>query len=854
VMNPVSSTGCYPPGVQKIRDRQIKGSANWGIGGNQRPCSGVFEIVMHPLEHLLRSSPRSRRTEIPDNNYLSEEGALSPPAHHRRVLLVAVAVILMVAAAVWITGQSSSDAAKVGLGASIRNSHNHLRVQALDAVGAMTGSLVLPLTGTVQAEGLHFDTQDYSLAAGGASTSRGPEASASVPDDRFSAASNGGSSGGAGPDQSVDVPPGTSQTMHRLSTHVSPDGIIVSTFYAADPSAPEPLPFASPPTVSSPARSHTGASASGTSASVAPPSCASPSCLSAPGVPVGVSRPPSTSCSSTGELTLELSDTRAVATFTEPFYGGFNTPLIDVEIGELGVTEGSPATWVEAQVGAGARRVLVQFADGAVDSASPARGVAVLASLGDAATTLGKASHAFLEVLAAGGRLLARYSIGVAAPSPSVPLPPALPSTSVTQPPPTGSAMKGVTTALTTALSCSEPPVLQSQAVAGGGAFEELGGAGSSGMSPGDRIVVDKVVFSSSTSAAVRFHVYSPGQSDPQNLYADAALVHGAWLVSLDSVAPGLQVAPANQDGDVSVAPGGPLFVHIAGRGVAIAVYRAQRSSPAGNGCAGESCTGSPSATCAPTGGIVEEVTTPGAVGIESAPLFGNYSAPVIGIGLSIVGEAEGAPATVVGVEVGPSVRAVAVHSVTGTQSFTPVAGEVDAVLDGAPSAAFGAAGGSVVALDASGGVVASVPLRVDSTEPAPASSLPTSLPPTGTSPSDPTAATAAIDQAFQTVFSCANSPLVRSGEIQDNGMFANPLEQPYLGPYTSLVESVYATVSQVVFVTPTLADVSYTIAFHDSTLTFEMIGSAVVADGTWRVSYATLCAAVALGGASCSS
>jgi hypothetical protein len=194
------------------------------------------------------------------------------------------------------------------------------------------------------------------------------------------------------------------------------------------------------------------------------------------------------------------------------------------------------------------------------------------------------------------------------------------------------------------------------------------------------------------------------------------------------------------------------------------------------------------------------------------------------------------------------------VHSATGTQSFTPVHGEVDAVLDGAPSSAFGATGGSVVALGASGAAIASVPLHVDSAEPAPASSLPTSLPATGTSPADPAAATEAIDQAFQTVFSCANSPIVRSGEIQDNGMFANPLEQLYLGPYTSLVESVYATVSQVVFVSPTLADVSYTIAFHDSTLTFDMIGSAVVADGTWRVSYATLCAAVSLGGASCSS
>jgi hypothetical protein len=127
-------------------------------------------------------------------------------------------------------------------------------------------------------------------------------------------------------------------------------------------------------------------------------------------------------------------------------------------------------------------------------------------------------------------------------------------------------------------------------------------------------------------------------------------------------------------------------------------------------------------------------------------------------------------------------------------------------------------------------------------------------LPSPGTPPTDPAAATAAIDGVFTAVFQCADTPLLRSQDIQDNGMFANPVEQLYQGPYTSLVESVYATVNQVVFVDPTLADVSYTISFHnDPTLNFTMLGTAVVVDGEWRVSYATLCAAVSLGGVSCS-
>ena len=658
-------------------------------------------------------------------------------------------------------------------------------------------------------------------------------------------------SGGASGDQSVDVPPGTGQTLDRLTTHVSPDGVIVSTFYAPSPQTSPPIrvqPGVSPPIVSP--GSSSGAGVSG--AANSPP-------LSVAKGPVPAPAPatPADSCSPTGELTLEMSDTQAVATFTEPFYGGYTDPLVDVEIGEFGVIEQRPATWVEAQVGAQADEVLVQFADGATDSAAPAKGVAVLAHDGDASTTLGDGSQAFLEVLGAGGTLLAKYSLGVGSPpaSSSESPPPTFPGAGASQPSSPGTARKAVGQALSKALSCSEPPVTQAQSVYGGGAYEELGGAGSSGLTTGDRIGVDSVVFTSGTRAVVRYQVDSPGVPASPALYADATLVRGAWLLSLGSVAPGLQIAPANQDGDVAVAPGGPLFVHTGAGGVAVAVYRAVSANGSGSGCGGMSCTGNPTPECVPTGGVVEEITTPGAVGIQSGPLFGKYSSALIGVGLSIVGEAEGAPATVVNVEVGPTVTTVNLTALGKTQSFTPVGGVVDVVLSGAPTTAIGPSGGSIAALGASGATLGSVPLAVDASEPAPASSLPTTLPAPGTPPPDPAAATAAIEQVFETVFSCANTPLVRSGDIQDNGMFANPLEQLYLGPYTELVESVYATVNQVVFVDPTLADVSYTIRFHDDpSLTFDMIGTSVAIDGAWRVSYATLCAAVQLGAVSCSS
>ena len=804
------------------------------------------------LEQLVGSALRHRAAGAPDRPDLA--AVKTRAARRQRVrrragagssALALAVVVAVVASTVGRTPAGNSTAASSQGGVVL------LPSQLLRG-GPMTGRLVLPLTGALDAGSLQLSSQSLSGGLGVGAAAQGPATtfSSSRP------ASNGSSHGGtpAPASQTVDVPPGSAQTLDRLATHVSPDGVIASTFYTPNP-----------PASTLPCCTFQGPRPSGSSQAGSAP----PTSTTRPQSPRAPS--PANSCSPTGEVTIEISDTRAVATFTEPFYGGFSTPLVDVEIGEIGVTEGTPATWVEAEVGASAVEVVMHFADGSTDSVSPGGKVAVLAHLGDAATVLGNGSQASLQVLGSGGVVLATYEIGVGAPAPAPAPAPSknpspthsgLPSTTTgphTSLPPTGAhqpehpkaARAAVGQALATALSCSEPPVAQSQAVELGGSFEEVGGAGSSGLFLGDRIFVDQVVFTSGTRAVVSFHVAGAGILDPETLYASATLVGRSWLVSLQSVAPGLQVAPANQDGGVTVAPGGPLYVRTGAGGVTIAVYRAEPASA----CSGAGCAPAPpSSQCLPTGGVVEEVTTPGAVGIVASPLFANYTTPFIAVGLSIVGEAEGSPATVVATEVGPGVEAVRVATGSGTQSVAPVDGAADTVLAGAPASAIGASGGSLDALGTSGATLATIPLQVDATAPAPASTLPRALPQPGTGPADPAAATAAIDQVFTTVFSCASSPLVRAENIQDNGLFSNPLEQLYVGPFTSLVESVYATVGAVVFRSPTLADVAYTIGFKsDPTLTFSMIGTAILLDGTWRVSYATLCAAVALGGVTCS-
>ena len=102
-------------------------------------------------------------------------------------------------------------------------------------------------------------------------------------------------------------------------------------------------------------------------------------------------------------------------------------------------------------------------------------------------------------------------------------------------------------------------------------------------------------------------------------------------------------------------------------------------------------------------------------------------------------------------------------------------------------------------------------------------------------------------------MFDCATPPIERVQQIQDGSLVAGALEQLDTGPYEALASSSYVDVNQVVFESPTLADVAYTLRFHsDAGLTFPMVGQAVVVAGSWRVSYATICAAVQLGLGNC--
>jgi hypothetical protein len=742
----------------------------------------------------------------------------------RRLEAGTLALLVVIGAGVGVAVGTSGSKSGSGGGSGVGQAAARAGTAGGHHLDRSDGVLRLPLAGTVTAS-----APSQTASAGEKALHGGNDATGVVPTTGPVASFNGaatppGSAQGAtasgvtasptttGPSGPIDVAPSSSTPFNRLYGHTSPDGVQMTAF-------------------DQPAGGSGSAPAFG---------------------PVGTfsDEPPVGDCLTTTQLTIEISDVDAVGTASEPLFKGASGALVDVQVGEIGDAEGAPATWVLAQVGSGAATVQVEFADGSIDQAAvPPSGVVVLGHKGTAAAALGNGSVAAINVVGPGGQVLAGYGLGtVSSVSDNGGAPDSLPAPGAVQPADPGAATTAVTHAITTALGCSASPLQRLQAIAMGDAVEAAPTFGGSAV-----VNVERVVFTSATAAVVQYDLNASGQGAQStgHLYAAATLTGDTWQISLASVAPGIQVTPANQVGNVTVAPGGPLFVKSWPGGTAVAVYKALPGSDSASGY------GTGDAACTPAGGIVEEVTTPGAVHVLTSALFPNYTTPLIDAAVSEVGSAEGAPATVVDVETGSQTSSVSVTGSAGTVQESPVDSVAVIVLAGAPTTTLAAAGSQIQVTDSTGAVLSNVSLQVEASAPAGPSTLPSSVPAAGPgpAPADPQAATQAITQAYAAVFDCTTPPIQRVQEIQDGSLVAGALEELDTGPYEALASSSYLDVSHVVFESPTLADVGYTLRFHsDAQLTFSMVGQAVVVSGSWRVSYATICAAIQLGLGNCQS
>ncbi|HEY5154031.1 MAG TPA: hypothetical protein VIJ47_04805 [Acidimicrobiales bacterium] len=129
---------------------------------------------------------------------------------------------------------------------------------------------------------------------------------------------------------------------------------------------------------------------------------------------------------------------------------------------------------------------------------------------------------------------------------------------------------------------------------------------------------------------------------------------------------------------------------------------------------------------------------------------------------------------------------------------------------------------------------------------PAPSSDAPL---PTGPGPTDAAAAEAAVRHAYSIVYDQASPPDARGALVDDPSGLAEPTAAALAGPSGAYAAGATAAIHQISFDRPDHAWLTYELT---GTGLATRLGEAVLIDGVWKVSRATVCADLALAGAVC--
>ncbi len=122
---------------------------------------------------------------------------------------------------------------------------------------------------------------------------------------------------------------------------------------------------------------------------------------------------------------------------------------------------------------------------------------------------------------------------------------------------------------------------------------------------------------------------------------------------------------------------------------------------------------------------------------------------------------------------------------------------------------------------------------------------------PSGPPPADPTAASAAITEAYRVVYSPASDAAARTALVDDAHGLAEITTAAATGPRGAEMVDLTATVTEVSFDQPDHAWVRYTLT-GPGIAPYSSTGQARLVDGTWKVQRATVCHDLGLLAVSC--
>ncbi|MFI5527667.1 hypothetical protein ACIA8O_03820 [Kitasatospora sp. NPDC051853] len=138
-------------------------------------------------------------------------------------------------------------------------------------------------------------------------------------------------------------------------------------------------------------------------------------------------------------------------------------------------------------------------------------------------------------------------------------------------------------------------------------------------------------------------------------------------------------------------------------------------------------------------------------------------------------------------------------------------------------------------------------PGKGETTTSAPATGATTTATGAATAPADEAAARAQVKQNFEKFFS-PSTDLTAKAALLQNGEQMLPVLQGFA--QDPRVGQVQAAVDKVAFTSPTAADVTYALSLQGTVVAPDAAGKAVLENGTWKVSTATLCGLLAQSGA----
>lgn len=266
-------------------------------------------------------------------------------------------------------------------------------------------------------------------------------------------------------------------------------------------------------------------------------------------------------------------------------------------------------------------------------------------------------------------------------------------------------------------------------------------------------------------------------------------------------------------------------------------------------------------AYCNPTGFAQADVSTTEAVGIATTSTYTEMP-PGGPVGtLQVIGAGEGAPWNVAVVQAPPGTTVVrATFDDGGTDQMAPVDGV--ATLVARTTVPTVAPGAEVVPprvrLTFVDGAGASTDTELRPFEeqaylyPSECSAPPEPMPEPGPEqPADPAAARAAITDLFARAYDGLD-PEQRAATIDDPSGLDEALESLAAGPFAEQVDKAQAEVRDVVFLSPTRAAVRYDIVIEDYSSFTGRLGEAVLTDGGWKVTRATVCRDISLATATC--